>query len=460
MPKTAPPHSTSATNLLFGLCAFLLCFAPLLRGGRTYDALLVLEVGGTVLLALALWQGKNLFRATPRGLGVWLSACWAGTLLYLIPLPWEIWQELPGRERFAAVYASLMEQGIAPDYLALSIIPYRTLSALLSLIPPTAILLATLLLPKHQVVRLLYLFLGMATLQAALGLIQYGSQSDWAFWWGIPVNPNATGTYVNRDHFSGMLEMALPLALALLAYHFHIPHDPRDDEAEGHGRPFHFNNTLVFLVVSLLLIVGIIFSRSRTGIALMILALPLCALVFARHLGGRLVLGMSGVIVALSLGIATSIGLIPVLNRFAVDPATDLRWEIFAVAWEATKQHLPVGTGPGTFQAVFATYQPATIPNFINHAHNDYLEMLLEMGLIGSVLTLWGMGLYFRQWIIKQRMSWDHFHFLRTGAGLGLLLLLMHSFLDFQLHVAANNILASFLLGIFMHRSGQKGNPT
>ncbi|SEA74171.1 O-Antigen ligase [Thiothrix caldifontis] len=414
-------------------------------------ALMTLEILGIVLLVVALWYPIEK-KKVPTLTWVFIISGILLPLIHLIPLPSTLWHQLPGRELYAESLSVLAEAGVAVNYLPISLIPARTLTALLALLPVIAMFISTLLLPKQYVIRLVYVFLGVATFQASLGLIQYGSGAEWAFWWDIGGGNNALGTYPNRDHFSGLMEMAIPVALGLTAYNFR--HN-RADEDEQHQTLI--NQALIFFTISLVLILGGIFARSRSGVVLIMLALLLCSILFARHIGGKRALGFGTMVTVISLGIASNIGLIPVLNRFAVDPLEDLRWEIFNQTWEATQHFFPLGSGLGTFQSIFRAFQPPEMPAFVNHAHNDYLELLLETGILGGIIILLFIILYAVGWIqlVKQRHSrhaWGRFYFIQIAAGVSLLLLAAHGLTDFNFHTPANSIFFAFLGGIFLHQ--------
>lgn len=450
MPKHTQPNASSLhTKLLFTLSIAILCFAPLMRGGRMSVAMLVLELLGILLIVTALWQ-PDYKRRVPRLVWITLFACILLPLVYLIPLPFNVWSQLPGRDLYVESITALNSIDGNPSHFAASLIPYRTVSTLLAFLPMLGIVLSTLLLPKRYVIKLVYVFLGIATFQAALGLIQYGSGAEWAYWWGVK-GGDATGTYPNRDHFSGLMELALPLALALTAYNFRNPHQEEEDTQR-----FHLNGTLIFFTISILIILALVFARSRTGIGLLIFALPLCAALFARHIGGSRAIGLGTVVGVIALGIASSIGLIPVLNRFANDPTEDLRWEIFSHAWRAVETFFPFGSGFGSFQATFMAFQPPEMLNFVNHVHNDYLELLLETGLAGVAIMLLLLVTYIGGWLALRKQAWSRFHFMQIAAGVSLLLMGLHSFLDFNLHTPANSLFFAFIFAVFLYQRESK----
>lgn len=447
-PHPKVPSSTALVSLWFWLSAIMLCFAPLMHGGKMSPAMLVLEILGLLLLVSALWTPPEKQRIP---LLAWLLMA-AGVLvplLYLVPLPLSWWQNLPGHELYAETLAILGSMGTSADHLALSLVPYRTVSSLLALLPVLGIFITTLLLPQRKLIMLVYVFLGIATFQAALGLVQHGSGADWAYWWGIRAGDrSATGTYPNRDHFTALMELALPLALSLVAYNVRNPH--HTDRDENHHV---FNHAVIFFSLSVLLILGGIFSHSRAGLLLTILGILLSSVTFAKHTGGRKAAGLNSILIGVSAGVATSIGLVPVLNRFARDPIEDGRWEIFSTTLQGISQFFPFGSGPGTFQPVFFAFQPPELQNFVNHAHNDYLELLFETGVVGIMLLLLSLALYIHGWVRLRHRHWNRFRFIQTAAGVSLLLMSLHSLVDYNLHTPANAIFFAFLGGVFLHHS-------
>ena len=194
----------------------MLVFAPLIKGGNRPLPLLILELTAIVLLFLLLLR-PGFEQHLSRPLLVALGLLVALPLVQLLPLPEFVWNWLPGR----ALYAdALTAVGSAPNYRTLSLIPSATESALFALLVPLAVFLATVSTSEAQLRQLINLFIGLAVLQAIIGLAQFGtgSMTVLASLEGKAVS-SAHGTYPNYDHFAGFLEMALPLVLALLIAH-------------------------------------------------------------------------------------------------------------------------------------------------------------------------------------------------------------------------------------------------
>lgn len=433
-----------SSRLSFYLSALLL-LSPLYYAGKTADSLLVIECVGLLLVFCVLWSG--IYSGKLFGL-LWfylIVSVFLG-VAYLIPLPFEVWQELPGRALYAESYAWLIQQGSAPSFLALSVVPSETVLALLMLLPALGIFLSAASLPARQVKTLLYVLFAVASIQAMLGLIQYASGRP-EFLFGIQSHgQNAQGMYTNRDHYVALLEMVLPLMLGMVLYG--IGRDQIDRRNKGVGFPV--NQVLLFGFATIIVLVGAIFSRSRAGIFLIMLLVLLSSVVFSRHIGGKQSVGLTAIFLVISAGIATSVGLVPVLNRFIVlDPSEDGRWPIFETTISVIKSVFPFGSGPGTFSEVYRASQPIDQVYFVNHAHNDYLELLLEMGAAGAFIIIGFWIIYIYGWIRLRGHVWDRMHFLQVGAGLAIFAILLHSLVDFNFHTPANFIVFAFLSGVF-----------
>jgi len=217
------------------------------------------------------------------------------------------------------------------------------------------------------------------------------------------------------------------------------------------------HTAVVYGAIALLLVVGVIFTRSRAGITITMVGILLSTVLFARRIGGDNVYGPTGTLVALALGVGVAIGLVPVLDRFSVEGAIhDARWTIFSSTLDGIGTFNPIGSGPGNFPEIYPAFRPPELGQwFINHAHNDYLEWLFEGGLVAAALIALLFVLYARQWgRVWTREEWSRFRFLQVGAGIGILLLMLHSLVDYNLHIPANIVYFAFLAGIFFAAPG------
>ena len=456
----APTHA----RLLLVLLAVLLILAPLLGTGLDPLASMTLQLLSIGVLTVALWTPGALSLTRPE-LAL-LLALPAVVLLYTVPLPAAWVDALSGRDLYTEA-AALLPTGAAGAWRPLSLNPTATLNAGLMLLVPIAVYLGCRSLDTRTRLRLVYLLFGIAAVQALLGLIQYGTgQNGYMLFAATSAAADAgSGTYINRNHFAGLLEMTFPLALALIFAS--LASAPDTGPTVGWRRRVAFLGSgrglraLAFAALALLLLLGIIFSKSRMGITMAIVGLLSCTLLFASRIGGRHAFGLTGTLVALVLGCGIAIGLVPVLDRFSVDPTADGRARIFSATLTGIGQRLPLGTGPGTLPDAVRSLQPVeTGAVFFNRAHNDYLEWVSDAGLIAPPLIALALFLYLRQWTrVYRRDPWDGPRFIQAGAGIGLLLLALHEFVDFNLYMPANQAIFALLAGIFLSRPEDPADP-
>lgn len=458
MSYTSPADTSHPlSKAILALLIVLLVIAPLFRAGNTPLASLMLQWLGIVILVATLWTP----RAVPLSrveIGILLLLVLV-PILYLIPLPGAFVNGLPGRDLYAAGEA-LLSLETAPAWKPLSIHPNLTVAAGLSLLLPVAVFVGTRSLDGRGLLLLVKVLLGVALVQAVLGLIQFGTVQSGEMLMAVPGghSDSATGTYANRNHLAGLLAMMLPLALAMLYYtlgHEDSAGGPRTGTWRRRAiflGSTHGTAAILYGAVALLILVGLVFTRSRMGIAMGMLGLILTTLLFARRIGGSNTFGLTGTIVAVTLGFGVAIGLTPVLDRFTVTGVVeDARVDLFSATLLRLGELLPVGSGPGTFPSAFLPVQPIQFGGLLaNHAHNDYLEWISDAGLIAAVLILVTLALFAYQWTrVYVRGAWSRTRFLQAGAGVGLLVLALHELVDYNLAIPANQAVLAFLAGIF-----------
>ena len=439
-------------QLTFRLVALIMLVSPFMWGISRPMTILIIELLCLPLLWIVFSQGKLLLDGYTKI--IYLMAALIGfTVLQLIPVPMDIWESLPARGEFREIFAYL-----SPDYLhawrAVSVIPQATESALLFLLPSIAVFLAALLLDKNLLVKLLLLGIAVAVFQSVLGLMQYGGGIQ-----SLESSGAARGTYLNRDHLAGFLAMMFPLVLAMLASMI----GPQADKALTRRGRHRFiaslqgNQSIIYAAIAVLLILCLIFTRSRAGITLVMVGMLISLVAYSYRLGRGNTYGIYGTVIAVITILALEIGLTPVLDRFSVDHMQDLRWEIYAITLRAIGDYFPLGSGMGTFSDIYAAYQLPNSDGFINHAHNDYLQWLLEGGLPMLLVMVYGLFLYFSHWRrVWLKGQWGGFRYLQVGAGIGILLVLLHSTLDFGLHKPANNIYFALLMAIYFKNNERK----
>jgi O-antigen ligase len=293
--------------------------------------------------------------------------------------------------------------------------------------------------------------------ESAYGMIQYltGFQKIFTYTKQYYIE-EATGTYINHNHFAGFLELVLPWVVAQ-TYFLLRPKGAVNPSASSRSgssssrvsRPSAY--LYVFLVVVIL--IAIVFSRSRMGIFSALLSLIFMAAVTQIREKNRALVGITLAIVCAALAYAAWIGLSPVLARFEALEHGGLTTEGRVSFWKsdiALVRDYPIfGTGLGTFEYAFSAYQDSLLELRVDHAHNDYLEFSSDLGLPGAAL-LFGPILYLLGKMIVVLTS-DRSRYRRSvllgciGSVIGLL---THTVADFNLHIPANALVFAVILGL------------
>jgi O-antigen ligase len=435
----------------------MLAFAPLVRGGNRPMPLLALEAAGLLVLGALAWMRAA--DSPDPGLAStlrWAIAMLVATpLVQLVPLPPSWWAQLPGHEPYRRV---LEIAGAGDAWLPLSINPAATQYAGLALIPCIAMFLAVRALPRRRVRALALVFVAMALGEALLGILQMGAGRDSILMLGNPFGFGAaTGTYVNRNHFAGLMAMALPMLLAFWAVETLPPVDEKGERLREHPRhaDARLARRIAWSLAIALVLAALLLSRSRAGIGCGLAAFAAASLGLVWNAGSLRVRILLGIVAALALLLAGYVGLTPILERFAPGELTvsyEGRLRIAAGAVRGALEFLPLGSGQGTFADVFRRYQSDGLTGFVDHAHNDYAEAFLELGVAGiAIVALLAIAYVTRWGAIAARRPSRTLGYLQVSAGFALLALAAHGVFDFNFHIPANALCFAFLAGVFFH---------
>jgi O-antigen ligase len=454
--KTAAPDYQIAA--IFWLLATLIAFTPWFRAGATPLAGLVTQALSVLLLVLALWSPRTLTLSLLEKL--FLGLLLLLPVVYLVPLPAAWVDSLPGRDTFAHGAELLDTAGPAEGWKTLSVVPGATLTSGLGLLLPVAAFLGARLLDPTRMLTLVKLLIGIAVAQGFLGLVQFGTAQTGDMLFQVPGGhtESATGSYANRNHLAGLMEMTLPLVLALFFYALHHAESPQGAKGWLRQKAAYLTSrsggtTVIYGIIAVFLIISVLFTRSRTGITLSLLGVVIAAMMFARRPAEGSKLGPVLAVVALAAVGALAIGLAPVVERFSVAAVgEDTRWQLFDLTIQGGKAYLPVGTGPGTFPWAFPAWQPADLGHrFVNRAHNDYLEWFFDVGLLAVVLIAIALAVYVRQWKrLHNGRDASPIHLVQAAAGISLLLLAIHELVDYNLYTPMNQVVFGLLAAVFL----------
>jgi O-antigen ligase len=402
---------------------------------------MLLQLAGLGIIAWA--AASTADEPLPKGSKTLLLILLGGlavVLLQLVPLPPSLWST-GVRARIADGYAIL---GQPVPWLPISLTPYATFDTLLAVIPPLAMICAILRLGAFRASWLAAALLAGLMASVMLGALQVaasGPNSPW-YLYDMTNRGVAVGFFANANHMADLLVVALPFVAALAA--------------AGTSRNIQRYSSLIAILggATVLILVGIGLNGSLAGYALALPAIAGSVLIFApspRNLRVPLVvvagLGMMAAVVVLA---STSIG----SSRVGHDATSSVqsREAILKTTAKAISETMPLGSGLGSFRQVYRLYEsPDTVtPEYVIHAHNDYAELVLELGVLGAVLI----AAFIAWWLAAARGGW------RTGGGgpfvraasIGSAVVLLHSLVDFPLRTAAISATFAMCLALLIDR--------
>ena len=462
--SSAPAKGVLSKVIEYGLLS-LLIFSPLPAASVYEWSILVIQLAVVVMmaayvlmrekpdnnesLALALKVPKLLFLA----LFIFL-------LLQIIPFPKFLVKILsPSVYFYLEQYAVEFSQ---IKFMSFSLIPSFTLQRSLELL--TYFLIGYLVIKtvtsRQQFQRIITVLIVLGAFEAFYGLFElYNKHPRILFYRKIHNLDSVTGTFVNRNHLSGYLEMIIPLAIGLLIARIDIfamrGLTSRERLLRLSERGLSTNLFLFFAVI--LMSVAIIFSNSRSGVFILVFTFILFsgfAAIYSdisgfKKKGIRDFLKVTFVVILL---ISLYIGIDGVLQRFSLDR---LLHEGRPIHWANTVRTFldyPLfGTGLGTFGALYPPLEGVEGPIALVHAHNDYLEFLSELGIVGFSLLFGGiLYMIVISFLVWRTRKYPEIKGLALGGIISLTGILIHSLTDFNLHIPANMVLFSVLLPLTM----------
>jgi O-antigen ligase len=440
-------------SLLFYLCAVMMV-ATLILGGAARPGLLpdaILQLLAIPLLVVSLWRICEVSLTGQMRLALWFCLAIAVLpLLQLIPLPPWLWTALPNRQPSAETFDIM---GHALPWMPISVSPNATWLSALSVLPPLAVFLSTLLLSYRERRWLVLIVLAVGVLSVLIGLIQVSQGQASPF--RLFANSRATeavGFFANRNHFAALNYCLMVFALGWLVYASTAVGGPGNQNGKPQEKRYQFDTASIIKLIAsftvlVILLAGELMARSRAGLGLTIIALfGVFALGYSKRrtgfsamLANKLLLGVIVLVAIFSLQFA----LYRVLDRIP-DPLYSDRSVMTSTTIEAARAYMPLGSGLGSFVPVYAMFEKPedAQDTYVNRAHNEFLEVGLEAGVLGLALI----GL-FVVWLVRRsveiwrsapapgasQLDWS----LIRAATIVPALLLAHSLFEFPLRTGA-----------------------
>ena len=405
-------------------------FACLILGGSAQGIWqnMILQLAGIAIIAWAAMAKSE----QPLSLAA-RQLLWLGVLAILvvgfqmIPLPPTVWTHLGGRGTIADGFAAL---GMPVPAEPVSLNPAEGLNSLLGIIPPLAVICAMARLRAYAPKWLAAALIAGTLSGIALGALQAAAANPLESPLYLYEDTNfgkAVGFFANADHMASLLVITIPFLAALVA--------------AGKSAGMQRFSAIVATAagIGILVIVGLALNGSLAGYGLALPVIVASALIILPP-GSRLRLWLIALAALLVIGSVAALETTAIGSSEIGTHATNSvqsRKEIAATTAEAVKDFMPAGSGLGTFRSVYSLYeQPEQVTDvYVVHAHNDYLEVALELGIAGIILI----GLFLAWWAAAVWRAWrtaEAGPFARAAA-IASAAVLIHSIVDFPLRTAA-----------------------
>ena len=426
-------HEDIYSRVSFIVLLITLLWLPIPKAGMMPGALPVLG------LFMAAVMGLSAFSAAGNRLGMQQSKPWLAVwllfslcvLLHILLVPTVF-----GLGRFFSVEDSALFSGVG-DSIATAL-PGVRVWFYFTIMWVAAWRVS--FLRRRQIGWLLLIVFLASLLQAIYGLSHFlsGSSSVLGLWEKQHYLKDATGTFVNRNHFSGMLAICWPLVLSGLVA----------------TKPLLFSGYAASLryaiagFYSLVIVVALVTSHSRMGTTGAFFGLIVWGVFYVRsrrreNLHPRKWLpwavGFFSILFAIWFGVED------IVERYTQLEGGDGRIAIWSAMFDLPARAWWLGIGPGDFEDVFQLVQPAWRNVRSIYAHNDYLEFVLGFGVISSVF----LALVFAYWLWRclPRGDWA----LRAGAIGSLAAIALHSIVDFNLQIPGSALFFWVAVGLLMN---------
>ena len=289
--------------------------------------------------------------------------------------------------------------------------------------------------------------LAVAGFEAVYGIVEYASGHQHIFQYAkVAYLDSATGTFVNRNQFANYMVMALCLTAGAITY--------RASKARRKIalRENPVEKVLLLTFYAMLLGAAVLFSRSRAGMVSLMFAMAGMGVFYARSYRKTFFAALI-ILAVLVAGFSVWLGVSPLPKRFLMLPdevaAQDARPAVWAQSLELVAQAPVLGHGLSMYKDAFRAHKDRTILARYHHAHNDYLEILVETGVVGLALWLGGIAAALSLTILRLRRRKSRFALVHAQSMVvAVFASLFHAFTDFNMQIPANQLTFFAVLGL------------
>ena len=447
-----PPTDNRFSHILFYCLLLVIIWLPLPYGSKPEWAMGILQLSTFVLSALWLvGYGFGHLSVTPafrKGapvfIGLLLVAFWVW--VQSLPLPAGLVEQLSPVAFSVQVEASSSLNQPVPDTLYLSLDPFASqVHALLSLAYALLFALVLLLISDSKRLRVIaWVFVLTGAFQALFGSLSTLSGAEVLLFGPKEVgHGTATGTFVNRNNFSGCLEMTLAVGMGLLLGQ--LNERRAHDWAEFWQQTLKtlMSNKVILRTAIAIMVIGLVLGRSRMGNTAFFTSLLITGILYVicrRKLTRGVVILFVSLLVIDTVIVSQWFGLEEVVERLErTNVQTEARVDVNPQTLSAIPDFALSGSGAGSFYTTLPQYHDGSWQVFFDLAHNDFLQFPLEFGvpvfLVLALMVIWSFWQAAKA--MKQRRSR-----LMIGMGfssfMGMLAIMIHSSVDFNLQIPSN----------------------
>ena len=286
---------------------------------------------------------------------------------------------------------------------------------------------------RGELTKLLWFLVVFCFAVSLFAIIQNFTSTGEIYWTeGFKIEGSPFGPFVNRNHFAGFVELTLPVGLSMMAF-----------------RGAHRDLLPLLVLLTIVPISALMLSASRGGIigfAFEVGVLALLALRLRAPARKSRLMIAAGTVALIALAMVSWVGANQAIERFSTAKSPEVtlgrRLSMARGAAHIFFDHPLIGCGVGTLVDVFPRYETAYDARVVDHVHNDYMETLAEMGLLGGLCGAIFLGLVY--WEARGILALEQGRFsraLHAGAVVAISGMLFHSLVDFNLQIPANVLL-------------------
>lgn len=452
----------SSDRILFFAFLALFLWLPLPFGSNTVWAISIMEIwvfSLSIAWLVQLARNKVYFNSTFQKSHFVL-------LIFLCFVLWVFIQSIPLPANIVAILSPETYQiykstyqiiDVAyPSYIPLSLSKYHSYSAFQETLSYFLIFCLTFLLVRNS--RRLRLFaiiiIISGIIQAVYGSVMTLSGLEYSFFQEKTSYRNlATGTFVNRNHLAGYLEMCLAIGIGFYLSTLHTTQSVSKNEFLRRMINNFLEGKIQVRIGLVIMVIALVLTHSRMGNSAFFFSAPFMGILFfiiVKNPPHGTVFLFASILIIDILIVGAWFGIDKVAQRLENTSASrETRDEVVRDTITMIKDYPITGSGGGTYNISFLRYRGDDISGYYDHAHNDYLEFLAEYGFIGmSLLILLVMSSLLNAFFALYRRKKLLFQSMAYSSAMGIIAILIHSLVDFNLQIPANASLFVVLLAL------------